>query len=227
MIKKIGLGLLFLGLVGTGRAASTDTITLAVSVPVEHKIVEIHMFKKKADPKEETKKRKKTIEPLPLAGYGICSGAFIDQYGDILTAKHCIEGFDSLEVVTFDQQHFAVTASAVSASHDLGIIHIDRLNTPHFTLAKSLSRGETVYALGSPLGITDTLSKGVVAKLDGDSTLTDLGVLPGNSGCPLINEKGELAGIVTAVFIVGLGTTHLSLSQSLDVIMYFLAGLRG
>lgn len=196
-----------------------------VDAPIEQKIVELHMTRRTPEKPEDAKKRKKILEPLPYSDYAVCSGSFIDAFGDILTARHCTDGFDSIEVVTFDQQHYVVTAVKQSQNHDISIIHIDRINTPHFKLAASITRGQTVYALGSPLGFTNTLSTGIVAKLDGDTTLIDCGVLPGNSGCPLIDAAGDLVGIVTAGYVVGMGVTHLNVAQSLDVVRFFLASL--
>lgn len=190
--------------------------------PVEHKVVEIHFTRAKTAVEESRKA--KTAKLLPLANYGICSGEFVNDLGDILTAKHCTDQTQAIEVITWDQKHYVGTVVRQSPSHDLSLVHIDRTNTPHFDLASSLKRGEKIYALGSPLGITDTLSQGFVAKLDGDTTLIDCGVLPGNSGCPLINQNGELVGTITAGYVVYFGTTHLNLAQSLDVIKFFLAG---
>lgn len=193
----------------------------SVVTPVEQKVVEIHMTGKLAEP-VETKKRRESIKQLPLDRRGTCSGAFVDAFGDIVTARHCVDKFDSFEVETYDKKLYTAYVVAVSGPHDLALIHIDKLNTPYFKIAADVKQGEEISILGSPLGITGTLSKGVVARLDGDITLLDCSVLPGNSGGPVFNSEGELVGVVTAGFVVMSGMTHLNLAQSIDTVLFFI-----
>lgn len=200
----------------TVHAASTHP----VSVPVEQKVVEIHMAA--APTVLEDMKKKRKSETLPYTRRGTCSGAFINNKGDILTAKHCVDGFVEFEVLTYDSKKYSAVVVATSTVHDLAIIHVDRRNTAFFQLADKVTRGERVYALGSPLGITDTMSTGVVARIDGDITLMDCSALPGNSGGPLYNEDEKLVGVVSAGFIVLFGTTHLNVAQGLDAVAYFI-----
>lgn len=216
-----------------GHAASTDTIniitysdeTVQPEVPIEQKVVEIHMTRNVVMTQEESKKDKKKrgyIEVVPLPGHGTCSGSFIGNEGEIITARHCVDGFDSFEVQTYDNRIYTATVIATSTAHDLAIIRIDRNNTPYFDLAKSVKRGEKITILGSPLGITDTLSTGVVARLAGDVLLLDCSALPGNSGGPVFNENGEMVGVLNAGFIVMLGVTHLNMAQGLDAVHFFI-----
>lgn len=194
------------------------------SIP-EQKVVEIRMSSKRPQTNEEKKRQRKKSSTLPFFADGTCSGAFVSDQGDILTARHCVEGFDEFEVVTTDQQVHRGIAVAWSTIHDLALIHIDKRNTPFFELADSVKRGESISVLGSPLGITNTLSVGVVAKVDGDELLIDCSALPGNSGGPVFNEQQQLVGIVNAGYIVLLGTTHLNKAQGLDAIHFFLNSL--
>ncbi len=218
-MKSLLASLVLFSLVGNSAA---DTIDLGVQVPLGEKIVEIHMFRTDPIVEQPTKKRKATkVDILPFSE-GICSGAFISPTGDILTARHCVENVDSFVVTTYDQQHYVATLIYVSPTHDLAMLHIDQISTPFFELAHAVSQGETVMTYGSPLGITGTISMGIVAKLDGDITLIDCSVLPGNSGCPLINTRGQLIGTVTAGYMVGMGTTHLNIAQSISVVSFFL-----
>ena len=91
-----------------------------------------------------------------------------------------------------------------------------------------MAQGETIFILGSPLAFTGTLSTGIIAKVDGDVLLLDCGVLPGNSGSAVYNTRGEMVGVATAGYIVGMGTTHLNVAQSLDAVIYFvIRALRG
>ena len=207
-LAVVGVGLLGLGIRQKYK-----------SEPIEHKIVELRITRN--DPTPAETKIKVGTKLLPL-GHGICSGEFIDSRGDILTAHHCTEGTDSIQVQTYDGRMYDATIIAESKIHDLAIIRIDRQDTPFFRLATTLTRGETVYTLGSPLGITDTLSKGILANIGGDALLLDCSFLPGNSGGPVFNERKELIGNVTAVFTIGFGVTHLGMAQSVDAIRSFI-----
>lgn len=190
-----------------------------IVVPVEQKVVELHITERVVSADEKSRRKTNVVN---LSGRATCSGAFIDGVGDILTAGHCARNVESIEVVTYDNQTYDAVVVATSSVHDLALIHIDRLHTDYFSPATSITRGEKIFVLGSPLAITNTLSTGIIAKLGGDITLIDCSALPGNSGSPVFDENNKLVGILTAGYIVGLGTTHLNLAQSLDSVMFFL-----
>lgn len=213
---------------GKISAASTDTVDVDMTpmqvdiaprhIPIEEKIVELHMTEFESSSPEKKKRQRLSKD---LGGKYLCSGSFIDGLGDIITAKHCVEKVDEIEVVTFDQKKYQATVINMSAQHDLALIHIDRLNTPFFSPATAIRRGEPIFILGSTLGITNTLSAGVIAKLDGDYTFLDCGALPGNSGSAVFDSNEQLVGVLTAGMIVMFGTTHLNIAQSIDAITFF------
>lgn len=243
-MKSLYVGLVVLATVGSVNAASTDTaegtidsiahdlaelaialnpvVSPPIRIPVEQKVVEIKMISNPTVPAIEDIKKKRKREALPLTRRGGCSGAFINNQGDILTAKHCVDGYDKFYVQTFDRRVYEATVIATSPVHDLALIHIDRRNTAYFELSDTLTRGEQIFTLGSPLGITDTLSTGIVAHIDGDEVFIDCSALPGNSGGPLFNKEEKLVGVVTAGLIVLFGTTHLNIAQSLDAVSFFI-----
>ena len=211
---KFGV-LIALSFLGVGIAKATD--------PIERRVVELHITEVEYPASDTTKQHK----PKRLtAGRALCSGEFIDATGDILTAKHCTDGADKIDVVVYDQQIYRATIVSTSAVHDLALLHIDRANTEFFPLAEDVYKGEPVALMGSPLGETSTLNVGVVAKLNGDTLLVDASVLPGDSGCPLFNQNEQLVGVVTAGYIVLFGTTHLNIAQSLDAVRFFLTQVR-
>lgn len=203
--------------------AAISTTTLS---EIREKVVELHIVHKPEVEATHFKKNKSArVEELEGSrGYSVCSGAFITDTGDILTARHCATDIESIDVTTFDQRVYRASVVAVSDRHDLALLHIDRYNTSYFKLQQT-EQGAVVYTFGSPLMITGTLATGIVAKIEGDLTLVDLSVLPGNSGGPLINEDGNLVGITTAGFIVFLGMTHLNVAQGSDAIWFFLTSL--
>jgi S1-C subfamily serine protease len=220
---KTALTLAFL----LGIMPSLKAADIVINPPVEQAIVELHITEAES-PKAEKDKHKKSQRLQEAAGHAICSGAFITPSGLILTAKHCTEGAASIDVVTFDQQHYAATIIATSPKQDLALLHVARNNAAYLPPASEVTRGERVFVLGSPLGITGVLNSGIVAKLDGDHMLLDCSALPGNSGGPVTNENGQLIGVVVAGYWVGFGTTHLNLAQSLDSLLFFVrAALKG
>ena len=79
--------------------------------------------------------------------------------------------------------------------------YLNDQDCPFFTFAKSYKQGEHIRVLGSPLAEQETLSEGVIAKIDGDELLLDCSVLPGNSGSAVFNDAGELVGTAKAVAI--------------------------
>ena len=213
-MKSLLTGLLIISSVQIANAASTDTIKVA-----KEKIVELRITNKEVMRSMPAKRKGIRIEKLPSES--LCSGAFVTSTGDILTAKHCTENAESIEVLTSDGKQYTAVIVATSKIHDLSLIHIDKFDTPHFTLARSLEQGQRIYVLGSPVGVTGSLSTGVVAKLNGDINFIDCGALPGNSGGPAFNDAGEMVGVVTAGLIVLYGTTHLNVMQSLEALIGF------
>lgn len=191
---------------------------------VEERIVELRIIKKDT-PKAQEEKKKTSKGLVDLPSGAVCSGSFINGLGDIITAGHCALNADTIYVTTFDDRTYKAEILAISATHDLALLHVDKLNSPHFGPAQEVTRGETIFILGSPLGITNSLSTGIIAKLDGDITLVDCSALPGNSGSAVFNTNGELVGVLTAGYVVGFGTTHLNVIQSIDAVSYFITGI--
>ena len=89
----------------------------------------------------------------------------------------------------------------ISKEHDLALLKLDNYSTPFLALSSdhNIRQGDKVYAIGSPLGITDSLTSGVITKPGNDRLYTDARILPGNSGGPLINRNGIVLGVNTAV----------------------------
>lgn len=89
----------------------------------------------------------------------------------------------------------------VSKNYDLALLKLDKFTTPYLSLAKRHrpKQGTKVFAIGSPLGITDSLTTGIVTKSGKDQIFTDAQILPGNSGGPLVNKEGVVLGVNTAV----------------------------
>jgi S1-C subfamily serine protease len=186
---------------------------------VEDRIVELHITRN--EPVMVTESGKKKIQVIKLPRGSLCSGSFISNNGYIITAGHCADAADTIDVVTYGNQVYRATIVAVSDAHDLALLHIDKMNTPHFEPATAVERGEKIFIIGSPLGVTNTLSTGVIAKLHGDRTLIDCSALPGNSGSAVFDAEGKIVGVLVAGLIYNGGATHLNIMESLDSIIYF------
>jgi S1-C subfamily serine protease len=152
------------------------------------------------------------------AATGVGSGVVVSSSGLILTNYHVVEGARTLSVATSDGQTLDAVVISTDEAHDLAVIRASGGDLKAATLGDSdqLLVGETVLAIGSPLGeFTETVTRGIVSGLDRDITVgdqatgasknlsgliqTDAAINPGNSGGPLINERGEVIGINSAV----------------------------
>ena len=93
----------------------------------------------------------------------------------------------------------------LSKDHDLALLKLDNSITPHLEPAKigAPQQGTRVYAIGSPLGISDALTTGIITKSAAKFLFTDTRILPGNSGGPLIDESGRVLGVNTAIVTGG------------------------
>jgi serine protease Do len=89
----------------------------------------------------------------------------------------------------------------ISKEYDLALLKLDNYTTPFLTLSakRHPRQGTRVFAIGSPLGITDSLTSGIITKSARDYLFTDTRILPGNSGGPLIDAEGNVVGVNTAV----------------------------
>jgi serine protease Do len=139
------------------------------------------------------------------------SGVIVDSKGYILTANHVIQGAEEINVTLSDKREFKGKIVGNDAMTDIGIIKIDADNLPTIKWGDSdkLKVAETVLAIGSPYGLSQTVTTGIVSAVGRanvgiadyeDFIQTDAAINPGNSGGALVNVRGELVGINTAIF---------------------------
>jgi S1-C subfamily serine protease len=103
----------------------------------------------------------------------------------------------SFRVVLKDGQGLTARLIGVARDHDLALLKLDGYLTPALAPADGMppGQGETVYAIGNPLGVSDTVTTGRVTRVAQDQIMTDVQLLPGNSGGPLVNESGEVLAV--------------------------------
>jgi putative serine protease PepD len=148
---------------------------------------------------------------------GTGSGVIIRKDGYILTNDHVVSiggGAGNIQVSLADGRTVAAKIVGRDTSDDLAVIKIDGVdNLPAATFAKSssLSVGQTVVAVGAPLGLSDTVTSGIVSNVarpvragDNDQAVfeavqTDAAINPGNSGGPLVDLNGSVVGINAAI----------------------------
>jgi serine protease Do len=142
---------------------------------------------------------------------GLGSGVIVDKDGYILTNNHVIKDADEIKVKLSDEREFKGKVVGVDPKTDLAVIKIDSNHLPVIKLGDSdkLQVGETVIAIGNPFGLSHTVTSGIVSATGRanvgiadyeDFIQTDAAINPGNSGGALVNIKGELVGINTAIF---------------------------
>jgi serine protease Do len=144
------------------------------------------------------------------------SGFIIDKKGFVVTNNHVIEGADQIKVKLDDESEFDAEVVGRDPSTDLAVLKVkaDR-DLPAVKLGNSddLKIGQWVVAIGSPFGLERTVTAGIVSakgRVIGsgpydDFIQTDASINPGNSGGPLINMRGEVVGINTAIVASGQG----------------------
>jgi S1-C subfamily serine protease len=145
---------------------------------------------------------------------GTGSGFVIDRQGHILTNDHVVEGADTVQVTLFDGSTHDARVIGEDASNDVAVVQIrvaaDRLFPVALGDSSRLLVGQKILALGNPFGLERTLTTGIISSLDrslpakNDRMIkgiiqTDAAINPGNSGGPLLNSRGEVIGMNTAI----------------------------
>jgi S1-C subfamily serine protease len=135
-----------------------------------------------------------------LTGDGRGSGVLIDASGTIVTNKHVVAGHLQVSVKTTSGIYTGVVTENNSGV-DLALVKINpKQPLPCIHLAtESLAIGQSVYALGNPVGLENTFTNGIVSHLDGGDVLHTAAIAPGSSGSPLLNERGDIVAINRAV----------------------------
>lgn len=139
------------------------------------------------------------------------SGFFINSTGLAVTNYHVIEDAYSAIIYTKSGASYQVTGYCdYDRDNDVALLQINGTGFPYLTIgdSRSLLSGSKVYAIGSPLGLDDTFSDGIIAKpvrrLDGtDYIQITAPISPGSSGGALLNDKGQVIGITTAYAVDG------------------------
>lgn len=144
---------------------------------------------------------------------GTGSGFIIAADGRLITNAHVVDGAEKVQVTLKDGQVYEGKVIGTDSFTDVAVIKIDAQNLPTVNMgdAESLTPGEWAIAIGNPLGLDNTVTVGIISALGRSSSQvgvpdkrvrfiqTDAAINPGNSGGPLLNSRGEVIGINTAI----------------------------
>lgn len=173
------------------NGANIETIREAVIAKVSPAIVQVNVVKQ--------------------TGKTLGSGVIIDQRGYIVTNNHVVEGARQIQVMLADGALLTATLVGATSSDDLAVLKVNvpkqKLIVAQLGDSSKLQVGQEVLTLGNPLGITQTVTSGIVSALGRtvgalrDTVQTDAAINPGNSGGALIDLQGKVVGIPSATAV--------------------------
>jgi serine protease Do len=154
--------------------------------------------------------------PAKRKQMGEGSGVIVDGKGYILTNDHVVTGADKITIRLFDGKELKGTVQGADPKTDLAVVHVEAKDLPVATLGDSdkLQVGEWAIAIGSPFGLEETVTVGVISAKGRtglgtgtyeDFIQTDASINPGNSGGPLVNIEGDVIGINAMIISPGQG----------------------
>ncbi len=139
---------------------------------------------------------------------GVGSGFILSADGFVMTNAHVVEGADEVLVTLTDKREFKARIIGSDQRTDVAVVKIDATGLPFVKIgdANRLKVGEWVLAIGSPFGLENTVTAGIVSAKQRDTgdylplIQTDVAINPGNSGGPLLNLRGEVVGINSQIY---------------------------
>jgi serine protease Do len=165
---------------------------------------------------------------------GVGSGFILSADGYVMTNAHVVDGADEVYVNLTDKREFKAKVVGVDKRTDVAVLKIEASKLPPVAIGDvtKLKVGEWVMAIGTPFGLENTVTAGIVSAKARDTgeeirfIQTDVAVNPGNSGGPLINMRGEVVGINSQILSRSGGFMGISLSIPIDDAMKVAEQLR-
>ncbi|MDP8963929.1 MAG: trypsin-like peptidase domain-containing protein [Cyanobacteriota bacterium] len=161
-------------------------------------------------------------------GRGSGSGSIVSPEGLILTNNHVVRAArgGQVSVSTSKGKRYTGQVLATDPSNDLALVRLnttDRLPMVRLSNAENIQVGQRVFAIGSPFGLSGTLTTGILSRIGRNGDLqTDAALNPGNSGGPLLNSRGELIGVNKAILSTGGGNIGIGFATSAVVAKDFI-----
>ena len=155
---------------------------------------------------------------------GIGSGFILSADGYVMTNAHVVDGADELLVTLTDKREFKAKVIGLDKRTDVAVVKIEATGLPAVKLGDvgRLKVGEWVMAIGSPFGLENSVTAGIVSAKARDTgdylpfIQTDVAINPGNSGGPLINMRGEVVGINSQIYSRSGGFMGISFAIPID-----------
>ena len=155
---------------------------------------------------------------------GVGSGFILTADGFIMTNAHVVEGADDVIVTLTDKREFKAKVIGADKRTDVAVLKIEATGLPAVKIgdANRIRAGEWVMAIGSPFGLENTVTAGIVSAKQRDTgdylpfIQTDVAINPGNSGGPLLNMRGEVIGINSQIYSRSGGFMGISFSIPID-----------
>lgn len=181
----------------------------------------------------QEKRRPQQKQPKQMQPIAGGSGVIVSAEGYILTNHHVIKEAGEIAVSLNDGREFPATVVGSDASSDIAVVKIEEKNLPFLKLGNSddLAIGEWVVAIGNPMGLQTSVTAGIVSAKGrnnlkitdfGDLIQTDAAINPGNSGGPLLNLKGEVVGINTAIMSTSGGYMGIGFAVPSKIVQYIM-----
>jgi serine protease Do len=155
---------------------------------------------------------------------GVGSGFILTADGFVMTNAHVVEGADEVLVTLTDKREFKAKIIGADKRSDVAVVKIEATGLPAVKIGdiNRLKVGEWVMAIGSPFGLENTVTAGIVSAKQRDTgdylsfIQTDVAINPGNSGGPLINMRGEVVGINSQIYSRSGGFQGISFAIPID-----------
>ena len=175
-------------------------------------------------PRQQRPQRPAPDEEQPR---GVGSGFILSPDGYVMTSAHVVEGADEVLVTLTDKREFKARIVGADKRTDVAVVKIDATGLPAVRVGdvSRLKAGEWVMAIGSPFGLENTVTAGIVSAKQRDTgdylpfIQTDVAINPGNSGGPLINMRGEVVGINSQIYSRSGGFMGISFAIPMDEAM--------
>lgn len=188
----------------------------------------------RTQPDRSPRNRKQIPQQEEEVPRGVGSGFIISADGFVLTNAHVVEGSDDVYVTLTDKREYKAKIIGVDKRTDVAVVKIEGSNLPRLTIGdpNRLRVGEWVIAIGSPFGLDNTVTAGIISAKARDTgeylplIQTDVAVNPGNSGGPLINMRGEVVGINSQIYSRSGGYMGISFAVPIDEVMRVAEQLR-
>jgi len=173
----------------------------------------------------------------PQRQEGEGSGVIVSSDGYVVTNNHVVDGATELTVTMGDKRELKARVIGTDAKTDIALIKIDAKDLPHVTLGTSanVEVGDIALAMGNPFGLGQTVTMGIISATGRgglgiedyeDFIQTDASINPGNSGGALVNTRGELIGINTAILSRSGGNQGVGFAVPVDMVRQVMTQLK-